>query len=73
MTPDQSLLVAIGRLEGKLDAIVHHQQSLEDRMIAHDLRLRELENSKSALYGVAAFIGSLTAGAVSLIAYMLRG
>lgn len=69
---DPDLLFSLGRLEGKLDAILKNQQSLENRIIDHDVRLRELESSKSAIYGVAAFVGSVAASAVSLVLYLLK-
>lgn len=59
---DSELILAIGRLEGKLDAFLQMQAQHEDRLKSYEIRLRLLENSKSYIYGIAVvlgFIGSL--------------
>lgn len=59
---DSELILAIGRLEGKLDAFLQMQTQHEDRLKSYEIRLRLLENSRSYLYGIAVvlgFIGSL--------------
>ena len=60
MAASDDLLLAIGRLEGKVDSILatmtHHGEELE-RL---DHRLRKLEQSKSWMLGAAAVIGALS-------------
>ena len=57
---DNEILIALGRLEGKVDALIARQAIHDEELDRHDKRLRELEQSKSWLLGVAA-----TAGAVA--------
>lgn len=60
MAAQEDLLLAIGRLEGKVDSILstmtHHGEE-----IGHlDHRLRKLEQSKSWMLGAAAVVGAVT-------------
>ena len=57
---DNEILIALDRLEGKVDALIARQAIHDEELDRHDKRLRELEQSKSWLLGVAA-----TAGAVA--------
>jgi len=54
----ESVLVAIGRLEGKMDSLISMQHRFETKLDLHDKRLRDLENHKSYSLGVAAAVGS---------------
>ena len=58
MTSSDDILLAIGRLEGKVDSILatmsHHGEELEKL----DRRLRKLEQSKSWMLGAAAAVGA---------------
>ena len=47
----QDLLLALGRLEGKMDALIAITNAHNETIQKHDERLRELENSRSALIG----------------------
>ena len=63
MTDDSQteLLLAIGRLEGKVDALMVSHQSLEVDLRSLAKRVGSLEKGRSKLYGagvVLAFIGS---------------
>jgi len=60
-TPE--IMLAIGRLEGKVDALLQMQRLQEDQLKNHEGRLRELEHSKSFTMGIVALIG----GAVALL------
>ena len=64
---DNDLLMAIGRLEGKMDALIQMQRIQEDQLKMHDERIRELEHSKSFLMGVAALAGAASSFAFTLI------
>lgn len=64
---NQNILVALGRLEGKVDALISRQNLVDSRIDGHDSRLRELEQSKSWLLGAAGVSGALA----SLIAKAL--
>ena len=56
MNDDGALLLAIGRLEGKVDTLIQLQRIHEERLNAHDERLRLLEHSKSSIYGAASVV-----------------
>lgn len=56
---NQNILVALGRLEGKMDALISRQNLVDSRMEAHDIRIRELEQSKSWILGAAGVCGAL--------------
>jgi hypothetical protein len=67
MSNEQSVLVAIGRLEGKMDSLLAMQHKFESKLDAHDKRLRDLENHKAYSLGVAAAVGSAMSLVVSYI------
>jgi hypothetical protein len=52
------ILLSLGRLEGKVDALIQLQRIQEDQLKNHEERLRVLEQSKSFYMGVAAVIGA---------------
>lgn len=60
MTTQDDLLLALGRLEGKVDALIATQRSQDDTLNHHDKRIRTLENSRSLMLGAAAVIGALS-------------
>lgn len=66
MTMNDELLIALGRLEGKMDALLNMQRSQEEQLKEHDTRLRELENHKHYIIGVAAVIGAIASAAISI-------
>lgn len=71
----QNLLLAIGRLEGKLDLLISrlelHVADDKEAFAAQDARIKALENSKSFIWGVAAAIGALCGGLAAKIAAIL--
>jgi hypothetical protein len=56
--PESEMMLAIGRLEGKVDTLIQMQRIQEDQIKNHEERLRELEHSKSFAMGWAAAIGA---------------
>lgn len=64
-TPE--IMLAIGRLEGKVDALLQMQRMQEDQLKNHEGRLRELEHSKSFTMGIAATVGAIA----SLLTHVL--
>ena len=64
-TQDQDLLVAIGRLEGKMDALIAITNAHNDMIQKQDERLRELEQSRSALIGAVAILSTAISAAVA--------
>lgn len=59
MLINDPIMLAIGRLEGKMDAILRGQTRLEDVIDRHDARIRKLEHHKALQIGGAATIGAL--------------
>ena len=42
---DNEILIALGRLEGKVDALIARQAIHDEELDRHDKRLRDLEQS----------------------------
>ena len=58
---DTELMLAIGRLEGKMDALIQSHERLQGDMKALSRRVNTLEKERSRLYGagfILAVIGS---------------
>jgi hypothetical protein len=58
MHTEAELMLAVGRLEGKVDVILQMQRLHEEQLKNHEERLRELEHSRSFTMGMAAAIGA---------------
>jgi hypothetical protein len=59
MESNDQILVALGRLEGKVDALMTRQALHDEDIQRHDVRLRQLEQGRSWLLGAAAVIGAI--------------
>jgi hypothetical protein len=64
-TPE--IMLAIGRLEGKVDALLQMQRIQEDQIKLHEERIRDLEHSKSFTLGIAATVGAIVSFSVHLL------
>tara|TARA_R110000824_G_scaffold157291_1_gene330713 strand:+ start:244 stop:453 length:210 start_codon:yes stop_codon:yes gene_type:complete len=53
---DNEILIALGRLEGKVDALMTRQAVHDEVLERHDSRIRNLELSKSWMLGAAAAV-----------------
>ena len=60
MADQQDLLLAIGRLEGKVDSILATMRQHGEEIERIDNRVRKLEQSKAWLLGGAAVIGAVS-------------
>tara|TARA_Y100001973_G_scaffold97767_1_gene154343 strand:+ start:6073 stop:6279 length:207 start_codon:yes stop_codon:yes gene_type:complete len=58
---NDELMLALGRLEGKVDSLISRQTILDEEMRKFDSRLRSVEQSRSWLVGAAASVGALVA------------
>jgi hypothetical protein len=67
MTAQDDLLLALGRLEGKVDSLIATQRSQNDSLNNHDKRIRNLENSRSLMLGAAAVVGAISAQLLKLL------
>tara|TARA_Y100000114_G_scaffold153773_1_gene174458 strand:- start:163 stop:372 length:210 start_codon:yes stop_codon:yes gene_type:complete len=59
MESDNQILLALGRLEGKVDAMLTRQKYHDEELDRQDQRLRKLEQGRSWLLGAAAVVGSV--------------
>jgi|TARA_R100001463_G_scaffold11165_2_gene31558 hypothetical protein len=64
---DNEILIALGRLEGKVDALITRQAIHDEELDRHDKRLRDLEQSRAWLFGASAVIGAIAAFLVNMI------
>jgi hypothetical protein len=55
---NDELFLALGRLEGKMDALIQMQHVQQEEIKSLDERVRGLENSKSFLMGGSAVVGA---------------
>ena len=67
MEDSRDILMALGRLEGKVESLIHLQRTHADELDTIDKRVRILEQGKAALVGGAMVAGSLAATIVSWI------
>jgi pantothenate kinase len=65
---NEEILVALGRLEGKVDALITRQSLVDEELARQEKRIRSLEQSKSYVIGAAAMVGA----AVSLLVRFLK-
>jgi len=64
---ENEILIALGRLEGKVDALITRQSIHDEKLEGHDKRLRDLEQSKAWILGAAAILGALGAFVMNII------
>ena len=55
---NEELLLALGRLEGKVDSLITSQAVHDEELQRLDSRIRQLEQSRSWMLGAAAVIGA---------------
>lgn len=72
MHGESEMMLAIGRLEGKVDTLIQMQRIQEDQIKNHEERLRELEHSRSFTMGMAAAIGAVVSVTLNLIVKALN-
>lgn len=65
-TSNETTMLLLGRIEGKLDAVVAKIEGLEKTHEKHDGRLGSLERSRATVMGWAAAVG---AGASYLVSH----
>jgi len=64
---DNEILLALGRLEGKVDSLITRQAVHDEELNKHDSRIRELEQSKSVVLGGATALGAMAGLLASFI------
>lgn len=68
-TTDGDILLALGRLEGKVDALISQQSKLQAELETLELRMCALERSKAALIGGSAVVATAASYVVSLFSH----
>lgn len=56
---NEEILLALGRLEGKVDAMMTSMRVQEQELKVLEKRIRELENSRAWMLGAAAVISTI--------------
>ena len=64
---DKEILLALGRLEGKVDALIAQHKAIASDLDRQDTRLRVLENSKAYLMGICSVIAAGSSYVIKLI------
>ena len=67
MDGERDILLALGRLEGKVESLLHMQHTHAETLDNMENRIRILEQGKAALMGGAMVVGSVAATVVSWI------
>jgi len=62
--PNDNLFLHLGRLEGKVDAILSNQTLMANELNEHDKRIGKLEHHHSWFLGASAVVASVVATAV---------
>jgi hypothetical protein len=68
----EELYIALGRLEGKVDALLNLQRMHEEQLKNHDDRLRKLEDHKHYTIGIVAVIGAGVSLAVTILSRFIK-
>lgn len=61
---DENALFILGRLEGKVDAILSNQHGMNKRLDDHEKRLGMVEQHRAWMLGASAVVASLAATVV---------
>lgn len=61
------VLLTLGRLEGKVDALIAQQVRTQEDIDLLDTRIRALEGSKALMFGACTGIGAVASYLVNLI------
>jgi hypothetical protein len=64
---EAEVMLALGRLEGKMDAILQMQRIQEEQIKSHDQRIRDLEHSRSFILGMAALVGAVASAGITAL------
>lgn len=59
MPEHDSTLLLLGRLEGKLDALIQQTTNMNTRLESHEERITSLEKWKSYIIGASAVAGAI--------------
>ena len=65
--PNNNIFLHLGRLEGKVDAILSNQTLMANELEDHDKRIGKLENHHSWFLGASAVVASVVATAIGFL------
>ena len=68
----EELYIALGRLEGKVDALLNLQRMQEEQLRLHDDRIRKLEEHKHYMIGIVAVVGATVSLAVTILSRYIK-
>jgi hypothetical protein len=68
-SPNETLLLSVGRLEGKVDALLAGMKQHQDQLEDQEKRINNLEQTKAWLIGAAAAAG----GSASFLVDLFKG
>lgn len=66
-TTDSDLLLALGRLEGKVDALIANCAVQAETLKLQDGRIRQLETSRSALLGAVTILSTAVSAGIAWV------
>ena len=69
MDETNQIMIALGRLEGKVESLLQMQRAHSEDIEKLDKRVRDLEHNRSWMMGAAAAIGA----AASIVVNFLKG
>ena len=64
---NEQIFLALGRLEGKVDSLMHRSVQIEEHLESQDKRIRHLEHYKHFLVGISAAVGVVSSFIMSLV------
>lgn len=67
---NEEVMLALGRLEGKVDSLITRQALIDQELDKLDHRIRSIEQSRSWLIGAAAACG---AGVSMIVQWFVKG
>ncbi len=67
MSQDADLMLAIGRLDGKMDALIKAYESLQGDIKSLSRRVNTLEKERSRLYGAGFILAVIGSGIMWMI------
>ena len=65
--PEDQILIAIGRLEGKVDSLIRSLGSHAETLAKHDTRSRSLEQGRAWILGASTVAGAVAGLVVKLV------
>lgn len=65
--PSNEIFLHLGRLEGKMDALLAHVAQTTAHLDEHNVRIEQLEQHRAWFLGASAVVASLVAAAIGFL------